>query len=159
MAKKMSLPFKGTPQHSQGFGARPSVYERFGLRGHDGDDWLMEIGTPLFAPFTGEIKKHGNAPNSWGIYQWVWDPGQRLIVNIAHQNALQVTTGARGEKGQQIGFSGNTGFSEAPHVHVAAADTDLSAEARLAHAKDLHDKGLIDADEYAAVKERILAEL
>ncbi|KKK96365.1 hypothetical protein LCGC14_2663510, partial [marine sediment metagenome] len=50
MAKSASLPFKGTFEHSQGFGARPSVYAKFGLQGHDGDDWKMPEGTVLFSP-------------------------------------------------------------------------------------------------------------
>lgn len=126
MPKKMSIPFKGEFKHSQGFGARPEVYSKFGLMGHDGDDWLMPEGTPLYSPLTGVAKWVGNDPNGWGNYVQIFDYSQRLIVNIAHLSRTDVFVMQGVSAGQQIGLSGSTGFSEAPHVHVAAADTDSS---------------------------------
>lgn len=122
--KTTSLPFRGSYNHSQGFGARPEVYAKYGLLGHDGDDWTMPEGTPLIAPLTGKIINHGEDPNGWGKYIQVWDPVQSLIVNICHCSGLTVITGVYVTKGQKIAYSGNTGFSEAPHCHVACADTD-----------------------------------
>jgi hypothetical protein len=124
--KTTSLPFKGSYTHSQSFGARPDVYAKYGLNGHDGDDWMMPENTPLYAPLTGKVINYGYDTDGWGKYIQVWDPVQSLIVNICHCNGLTVISPAYVTKGQLIGYSGNTGFSEAPHCHVACADTDNS---------------------------------
>lgn len=124
MAKTASLPFTGSRKHVQGFGGNAAAYARFGLAGHDGDDWLMPEGTPLYAPVSGKVLRHGEDPSGWGKYIQVWDSGQKLLINIAHCSGLQAITGAYVRAGEQIAFSGNTGNSSAPHVHVAAADTD-----------------------------------
>jgi len=126
MGKSASLPFSGSFNHTQGFGSRPEVYAKYGLNGHDGDDWTMPEGTPLFAPVSGQIKRHGNDTDGWGKYLWCWDPSQNLMVNVCHMSSMTKITGASINKGDLIGYSGNTGFSEAPHVHVAVADTDSS---------------------------------
>lgn len=124
MAKTASLPFKGSFTHSQGLGANPGRYARYGLSGHDGDDWLMPEGTSLFAPVSGQIVKHGFDAAGWGKYVQVWDSTQKLLINIAHASDLLAISGAYVRAGDQIAISGNTGNSDAPHVHVAAADTD-----------------------------------
>ena len=126
MAKSASLPFKGTFEHSQGFGARPSVYAKFGLQGHDGDDWKMPEGTVLFSPVAGKVTRALFDRDGWGLYVQIRDAGQELLVNIAHMSQIAVRAGQSVNKGQIIGYSGNTGFSEAPHVHVAAADMDAN---------------------------------
>lgn len=126
MAKTASLPFKGSFKFTQGFGSRPEVYAKYGLAGHDGDDWLMPEGTPLYSPVTGKVIRHGDDPGGWGKYIQIWDSGQKLLVNIAHTSALLAISGAYVKAGELVARSGNTGFSEAPHVHVAAADTDSS---------------------------------
>lgn len=102
------------------------MYSKFGLSGHDGDDWIMPEMTPLFSPLTGKVIKHGNDVDGWGIFVQVWDSMQNLIVNITHCTALLAITGGEVRAGQKIAYSGNTGFSSAPHVHVAVADTDAS---------------------------------
>lgn len=126
MAKIASLPFKGSFEMSQGFGARPTVYARFGLNGHDGNDWIMPEGTLLFSPLTGKVLKVGNDLDGWGIYAQVFDPSQNLLVNVTHMSYANVWANKEIKAGDKLGGSGNTGFSSAPHVHVAAADTDSS---------------------------------
>jgi len=126
MPKTASLPFKGNPSHTQGFGARPSVYAKYGLDGHAGDDWVLPEGTALYSPVEGKVLRHGFDANGWGKWLQLWDPNQKLVVLIAHLSSAQVISGAGVRKGQLVARSGNTGFSEAPHVHVAAADTDSS---------------------------------
>jgi murein DD-endopeptidase MepM/ murein hydrolase activator NlpD len=120
----LALPFKGTFPHTQGIGARPSVYAKYGLEGHDGDDWVMPWGTELYSPVNGKVLSTGNDPNSWGIFIQLWDPQQKILVNLAHLSSLAISQGQTVSKGQKVGTSGNTGFSEAPHLHVAVAFTD-----------------------------------
>lgn len=124
MAKTAALPFKGNFDHTQSFGARPSVYAKFGLAGHDGDDWMMPVDTPLVSPLNGEVLSTGNDADGWGIYAQVWDRTQNLLINVTHMRYTNVWKGKVLKIGDRLGGSGNTGFSEAPHVHVAAADTD-----------------------------------
>lgn len=126
MAKQASLPFKGNPEMTQGFGARPTVYAKYGLNGHDGNDWVLPEGTLLYAPVTGKVLKTGNDADGWGIYTQIFDPTQNLLINVTHLQYTTTWAGKAVKAGDKIGGSGNTGFSSAPHVHVAAADTDSS---------------------------------
>ena len=126
MAKNASLPFKGSFEMSQSFGARPTVYAKFGLNGHDGNDWIMPEGTLLVSPLSGKVIKVGNDADGWGIYAQVWDSSQNLIVNVTHMKYTNVWKDKVIKAGDKLGGSGNTGFSSVPHVHVAAADTDSS---------------------------------
>mgnify|MGYP001580560378 FL=1 len=81
MVKNASLPFKGSFEMSQSFGARPTVYAKFGLKGHDGNDWIMPEGTLLVSPLSGKVIKVGNDADGWGIYAQVWDSSQNLIAH------------------------------------------------------------------------------
>jgi len=124
MAKSAALSFKGSFTHSQGFGARPEVYAKYNLLGHDGDDWTMPTNTPIYAPVSGKVLRTGNDPGGWGHFIHIYDPGQSLVINHAHLVAFSKEQGQSVAKGELIGFSGSSGFSETPHLHLAGADTD-----------------------------------
>ena len=124
MAKKVSLPFFGEIQHSQGFGSRPEVYSKFGLKGHDGDDWLTPIGTPVFSPLTGEVSRVGYDQKGWGMYFTITDMIQKIAVTVSHLSNVFVLKGESVKAGARIAESGNTGFSELPHIHAHANDAD-----------------------------------
>ena len=124
MAKKVSLPFFGILEHSQGFGARPEIYSKFGLKGHDGDDWLTPIGTPVYSPLTGEVSRVGYDQKGWGMYFTITDRIQKIAVTVSHLSNVFVLIGESVKAGARIAESGNTGFSELPHIHAHANDAD-----------------------------------
>ena len=128
--KKLSLPFRQTYPHSQGFGENPSMYARFDMLGHNGDDYALPNGVPLYAPISGKVTLVGNVADGYGIYLNIWDQTQSLIVVMAHMQSVDVKQGDTVQAGQKVGNSDNTGYSTGPHLHYAAADTD-NAGARL----------------------------
>ncbi|HEY54091.1 MAG TPA: M23 family metallopeptidase [Caldilineae bacterium] len=113
---KVRLPFDDDQRLTQGFGERPELYRaRFGLPGHNGIDWGLPIGTPILAVDAGKVIVRHTSATGFGRYiklQHSW--GQSLY---AHLSEFQVSIGDEVERGQRVGFSGNSGFSTGPHLH------------------------------------------
>ena len=81
---------------------------------HLGRDYGVPVGTPVFAPYAGDIGFAGNAGtfgnlvvisnSSWNIY-------------LGHLSSISTATGDHVNAGNQVGLSGNTGHSTGPHLH------------------------------------------
>jgi len=124
------LPFPFTDTHD---GLLAYWGERlFGVAGHGGWDWPMPVGTPLLAVAAGRVVGAG-AESPWycpplnatvsgqGVTLEHSTPGGRTVRSIyAHLSRVDVTVGQTVTQGQQIGLSGNTGCSTAPHLHFGA---------------------------------------
>ncbi len=109
------LPFDGTHRLTQGFGENPDVYARFGIPGHNGIDFSMPTGTSILAVDAGKVIAKVEDPEGFGKYiklQHSW--GQTLY---AHLNEFKIRKNQKVQAGQEIGLSGNTGFSTGPHLH------------------------------------------
>lgn len=98
----------------QGWGAYP---------GHKGVDIPKPDGTPIIAAQAGRVQRTYRDPNStgWGNYIRI-DHGQvdgvRIRTGYAHLNAFPLFgEGQEVAKGQVIGYVGNTGRSQGPHLH------------------------------------------
>jgi len=124
MPKKIMMPFWGSYRHTQAFGVNPQNYEHLGLIGHNGDDWALPVGTPLYAPFDGVILRGGRYDMSGGVYTDVWDTNQLVIAEFAHLSSQIVPEGQTVVKGQKISLSGDSGRVTGPHLHLAIYDTD-----------------------------------
>lgn len=93
---------------------------------HYGTDFAVPVNTPLVACFDGVIDYAGGDGAS-GQINGVWANGEGLTVDIVradglrarygHMNRIDVVKGQRVKAGQQIGLSGNTGFTTGPHCH------------------------------------------
>lgn len=123
MAKNFRLPFKGDFHHIQTFGARPDRYKKFGLRGHDGNDFEMPVGTKLFASVDGIVRRVAFDSRGWGRYLQIHGEKENLLVNLAHLASTNVHEGDVVKAGDEVARSGNSGNSSTPHLHIAAADT------------------------------------
>ncbi len=83
--------------------------------GFDGVDFGGGIGAPIYAPAAGTVvlaeplAVRGNAV--------LIDHGLGLIIGYWHQNQLVVSEGQQVERGDLIGYIGNTGLVTGPHLH------------------------------------------
>ena len=92
-------------------------------------DFLIPIGTPIYAACGGKVTWLKNNSNVTGInLKKYWNLGNRIV--IKHKNreytayehlkyrGVIVKVGQKVRKGQIIGYSGNTGWSTiGPHLH------------------------------------------
>lgn len=96
------------------YGSRRSYGYGFGSY-HEGTDFRVEIGDPVYAPASGVVilaeplVVRGRAiliDHGWGIVTGYW-----------HLSRIDVTVGQSVTQGEIIGAVGNTGLSTGPHLH------------------------------------------
>ena len=88
------------------------------MRMHHGVDISVPEGTPVVASAAGRVvKKEFNA--SYGNYVLISHPASETETLYAHLSSIDdaVRIGSTVERGERIGWSGNTGRSVGPHVH------------------------------------------
>jgi murein DD-endopeptidase MepM/ murein hydrolase activator NlpD len=98
------------------------VTTAYGVRGgwaagfHTGADFACPQGTPVYAVYDGKVV----AKNSWGA-----DYGTHVILKVGnaewgymHLSRITVAVGSQVKSGQIIGYSGNTGNTTGPHLHL-----------------------------------------
>jgi murein DD-endopeptidase MepM/ murein hydrolase activator NlpD len=113
---------------TQRFG-KTSASRRLYVSGtHNGVDFGVKIGTPVKAVLTGTVLGTGDTDitcprASFG--RWVFirhDNGLSTV--YGHLSVISATQGQRVATGDVIGYSGNTGYSTGPHLHVSAYASD-----------------------------------
>jgi murein DD-endopeptidase MepM/ murein hydrolase activator NlpD len=86
---------------------------------HDGLDWGIACGTPVYAAAPGEVIRAGWRASGWGN-QVVIDHGIHrgvdLVTTYNHLSSI-VKWGGHVRRGQLIGYSGTTGYSTGCHLH------------------------------------------
>jgi septal ring factor EnvC (AmiA/AmiB activator) len=117
---------------SQAFGENAAVYARFRdaagrpLRGHNGVDVALPIGTRLRAPEAGTLVESSLDAGGYGhTYYLAADSGRGW--RLAHLFDRPLAAGARVAAGQAIGRSGTSGFSTGPHLHLGLRPRDPEA--------------------------------
>jgi murein DD-endopeptidase MepM/ murein hydrolase activator NlpD len=86
-------------------------------RGHDGIDYRADVGTPVRSAADGRvIEVTGGWGGGFGISVLV-SHGGGLQTRYAHLSGIDVSVGESVSQGEQVGRSGNTGFSTGPHLH------------------------------------------
>ncbi len=103
------------PVITQGFGERPDVYAQFGMAGHNGLDMRAPIGTPIFAPCDGDLFQL-NDVTGYGNHIRIRSREKAIEIILGHLSKF-VGMERYVHMGDLIGYSGNTGFSSAPHLH------------------------------------------
>lgn len=103
-------------------------------------DFMMPVGTPVYAAREGVVINVKEDSNRGGPSRDFMDQSNYIVIRhddgtlgeYAHfrQNGVLVEPGQRVRKGEQIGFSGNTGFSSGPHLHfmVTKVTSDGSSQ-------------------------------
>jgi murein DD-endopeptidase MepM/ murein hydrolase activator NlpD len=90
---------------------------------HRGVDFRAAVGTPVKAMADGVVKGVGDTDlccpkASFG--KWIFiEYNNGLSSTYAHLSLISVREGQRVTRGQVVGYSGNTGSSTGPHLHVS----------------------------------------
>jgi len=112
------LPLRGGMVVSSKYG-----YRRHPVTGkysrHTGIDLKANYGTPVYAIFDGVVTRASN----YSGYGKCIDIAHKANYSsrYAHLSKFVVSNGARVKKGQLIGYSGSTGISTGPHLHLELA--------------------------------------
>lgn len=113
--------FGNTPFSSK----NPQVYNG---SGHNGIDLGTKVGTPLYSAAAGTVLGTGDtdaacAGVSYG--KWVLVKHNNGLTSLyAHLSIIQVKAGDVLASRQQLGLSGNTGYSTGPHLHFTVYASD-----------------------------------
>lgn len=95
---------------------------------HNGIDFRAAIGTPVMSAGNGRVAGTGDTDQdcrgvSFG--KWIlikYDNG--LATTYGHLSKISVSPGQSVKAGDVVGFSGNTGYSTGPHLHVSTYAAD-----------------------------------
>ena len=86
---------------------------------HRGTDFGAACGTPLSAVASGRVAS-ARWQGGFGNYVVIdhgFMRGRFVSTGYAHQSRIVVQAGQKVERGQLIGYVGNTGLSTTPHLH------------------------------------------
>ena len=100
---------------SSGFGWRTDPFTK-ARKMHRGMDFTASRGTPIYATGNGKVTRSDNKSSGFGKHIRI-DHGYGFLTIYAHLSKYNVTKGQKVKRGDLIGFVGNTGRSEAPHLH------------------------------------------
>lgn len=102
---------------SQKWGENVTYYSQLGLKGHNGWDFSIQTGTPVYACHDGIVWFAGTMND--GAMQIGLDTLDcKWRTFYAHLSEFKVTSGQAVKKGDLIALSGNTGrYTTGPHLH------------------------------------------
>lgn len=109
---------------TQGYGNTKFAERAYKSKFHNGIDFGVPLGTPIFAAEDGTIKASYN--NDKGTVKWLrYQYGLYIVVEhennlstlYAHLSRVLVRAGDKVKRGDLIGYSGNSGYSTGPHLH------------------------------------------
>lgn len=108
-------PFKGSHRLSSNFNPRRHHPVTGRVSPHNGADFSMPVGTPIYAPGDGVVTRtlqHRFAGKYIEIRH-----SDRYTTRYLHLSKFLVRKGQRVKRGDKIALSGNTGRSTGPHLH------------------------------------------
>ena len=93
---------------TQYFGENPTLYARFGMKGHNGIDLVRPHGSPLYAIEDGEVVDVKNDPAGFGRHLRIIAGDNEWTYGHCHE--IFVKIGQQVKAGETIATMGNTGF-------------------------------------------------
>ncbi|MEZ4432125.1 MAG: M23 family metallopeptidase [bacterium] len=134
-------------------GALTQRFTACGLGGqHHGIDLGTRVGTPIYAGMAGTViasrlglpncYDNGCSPACWNAFNYVKlradcgdpnDPNRDLLIWYLHIDDLApgIRNGAHVEQGQLLAYSGNSGCSSGPHIHLETASVPRGGDSAL----------------------------
>jgi len=135
------VPVESTPSNYLTYPAHGPTTSGFGMRWHpvlqkwmlhDGLDWGIPCGTPVYAAAPGDIIRAGWRASGWGN-QVVIDHGMHrgvdLVTTYNHLTSI-VDFGGHVNRGQLLGYSGTTGYSTGCHLHFGVYEDGTPVDPR-----------------------------
>lgn len=106
---------------------------------HSGVDFRAAVGTPIYSTGDGVVEGIGDTDKTCpkaSFGKWIFiRHNNGLSTAYGHLSAIKVTSGQQVKKGDLIGYSGNTGHTTGPHLHLtvyASNGVDGEEGARIA---------------------------
>ncbi len=113
---------------TQKFGKTVGASRLYASGTHNGVDFRASIGTRVKNVLDGVVVGTGNTDTYPGCYsfgKWVMvKHGNGLSTIYAHLSVISATVGQNLSTGDLIGYSGNTGYSTGPHLHISEYATE-----------------------------------
>lgn len=108
-------PIAGPLEVSSEFGLRPSPFGGLDYEIHDGIDFAGPVGKPVLATADGTVLQ-AEYDSGYGNHVKL-DHGYGYTTLYAHLSRTTVQPGDWVERGNVVGYLGNTGRSSGPHLH------------------------------------------
>lgn len=111
---------------TQRFGKTVAAKRLYVSGSHNGVDFGVPIGTPVKSAASGIVLGSGDTDlvckgASWG--RWILVKHNNGLASIyAHLSVISVSKGQTVNAGDVIGYSGSTGYSTGPHLHLTVYD-------------------------------------
>ncbi len=108
---------------TQRFGQTVDARRLYTSGSHSGIDFRAAVGTPIYAVSDGTVEGVGDTDKtcpktSFGKWIFIRHP-VGLATAYGHLSLIKVSEGQRVVKGQLIAYSGNTGHTTGPHLHLS----------------------------------------
>ncbi|MDO4782264.1 MAG: M23 family metallopeptidase [Capnocytophaga felis] len=100
---------------ASGFGWRNDPFTK-ARKFHNGMDFTAPQGTPIYASGDGVVIRADDASSGYGKHIRI-NHGYGYVTLYAHLHEYKVKVGQKVRRGDMIGTVGNTGRSQAPHLH------------------------------------------
>jgi murein DD-endopeptidase MepM/ murein hydrolase activator NlpD len=108
---------------TQRFGKTVGAEKLYTSGSHNGIDLRASIGTKVKNVLDGTVMGTGNTdiyPGCYSFGKWVFVQHDNGLSTIyGHLSVISAQKGQRLSTGDTIGFSGNTGYSTGPHLHIS----------------------------------------
>jgi murein DD-endopeptidase MepM/ murein hydrolase activator NlpD len=113
---------------TQQFGITNASKRLYSSGSHNGVDFGAKIGTPVLSMGDGVLVAQGDTDaNCRGVSFGKWiliKYNNGLASTYGHLSQQTMSTGSVVKVGDVVGFSGNTGYSTGPHLHVSMYPAD-----------------------------------
>jgi len=112
---------------TQRFGVTSTSGRLYSSGSHSGTDFRAAVGTAVLAAADGTVRGTGDTDTTCSrasFGKWIFiEHTMGLSTAYGHLSKISVSAGDSVKKGDIIGYSGNTGHSTAPHLHLSVYAT------------------------------------